>query len=53
MVDEILKEVATLEDIEDAISGCVLLWAHRLEVQRTQKSAPNEMKEAKDFDVVK
>ena len=34
MIDEILSEVATLEDIEDAMSKCVLLWMHRVEVQR-------------------
>ena len=34
MIDEILGEVATIEDIEHAISEHVLLWAHRVEVQR-------------------
>ena len=56
MVDEALKEVTTLEDIEDATSEHVLLWGHRVEVQRVQKSALHEIeieKEVKDFDISK
>ena len=36
MSDEILKEVATLEDIEGTISECILLWSHKADTQRTQ-----------------
>ena len=36
MVDEILKEVAMLEDIEHAASKHVLLWIHRVEAQRVK-----------------
>ena len=44
MIDEILKDVATLQDIKDAMSECVLLWAHRLEVQRAQNLALNNIR---------
>ena len=37
MIDKFLKEVTTLEDIENATSGHVLLWAHRVEVQGIKK----------------
>ena len=53
MIDEILKDVAMLEDIENAMSEHVLLVMHRVEAQRGQKSALNEIKEVKDFDIVK
>ena len=39
MIDEILRELVTLEDIEDAISECVLIWAHTAEAQREHKTA--------------
>ena len=48
MVDEIFKDVATLEDIEDATSESVLLWLHRLGAQRVQISVLNEIKEVQD-----
>ena len=44
MVDEILKEVTTIEDIEDALHVHVLLCVHRVEVQRVQKSALHEIR---------
>ena len=53
MVDEILKEVALLEDIEGAKSECVLLGMHPVKVQRVQKSILNERNGVKDFDLVK
>ena len=53
LVTEILKEVSILQDIEDAASECMLLWLYTVEVQRVQKSALNEIREAKEFDVVK
>ena len=34
MVDEILKEVVMLENIEDTTTEHVLLWAHRVGGQR-------------------
>ena len=30
-IDEILREVATGEDIEDAMSEHMLIWAHKVE----------------------
>ena len=36
MIDEILKEVATLEDIEDSRNECLLMWTHGIQVQRAQ-----------------
>ena len=53
MIVEILKEVATLQNIKDATSKYVLLLVHKAEVQRTQNSAHNDIKEANDFDVVR
>ena len=50
MIDEFLKEVATLENIEDAMSEHVLLWACMLVALRMQKSELNNIKEAKAFD---
>ena len=47
MMDAIQKEVATLEDIEDATSEHVLMWACRGEVQG-HKRAPIERLEAKE-----
>ena len=44
MVDKILKEVATLEDIDDTTSKCILLWVHGVEVQRAQKATLHEIK---------
>ena len=53
MQDEILKEVATLDNIEDTTSEHVLLGACRVEVQRVQKSALHDINEAKEFDIIK
>ena len=53
MVSEILREVPTLEDIKDATSGNLLLLTQRVEAQRTQKVALNNIKEAKEFDSVR
>ena len=47
------SEVATPEDIEDATSEHVSLWLFRVEAQRVQKSDLHEIKEAKDFDIIK
>ena len=53
MIDEFLKEVATLEDTADAMSECVLLWTCRVEVQRAQKSALSYIKKVKEVDVIR
>ena len=53
MINEILKEVATLEDTEGTISECMMLWTLSVEAQRAQKSILNYIKEAKEFDVIK
>ena len=37
MIDEILREVTRLEDIEAAMRVCVLIRAPGVEVQRAQK----------------
>ena len=37
MIDEILREVATLEDIDDAMNEYVLIWACEVETQSAQK----------------
>ena len=50
MIGEILREVSALEDIDNATSERVLLWAQRMQAQRVQKDS---IKEAKEFDSVK
>ena len=35
-INEVLKEVATIEDTEDTTSEHMLLWAHRAEAQGVQ-----------------
>ena len=52
IIDEILREVTMLVDIEEAISACVLTLVHRLEANRAQRSALNNIKEAKEFDAI-
>ena len=37
MINEILREVVTLEDIADATSEPVLIWVQRVEAHRAQK----------------
>ena len=53
MINKILREVVTLEDIEDATSERMLIWALREEVQRALKVALGNIKEAKEFDAVR
>ena len=53
MIDEILKEVTMLKNTKDATSKYVLICAHRLEAKWAQKFALNDIKEAKDFDVIR
>ena len=36
----------------EATSECVLTWAHRLAAQMAQRSALNNIKEAKEFDTI-
>ena len=38
-ISETLREVSSMEDIDDAISERVLLWAKRVEAERVQKEA--------------
>ena len=38
MIDKKLREVATLDDIKDAMSKHVLIWAYRVEAHRAQKT---------------
>ena len=53
MISEILREVSSLEDINDAISERIPLWAQRVEAQRVQKETLDSIKEAKDFDSIR
>ena len=43
---ENLRKVSLPEDIKDATSEWVMLWAQRVETQREQKRALDSMKEA-------
>ena len=52
MTDEILREVAILEDIEEAIRKHMLTLAHRVEVQSSQMIALNSIIEAKELDAI-
>ena len=51
MTNEILREVTTLGNIEEAIHEHVLSWVPRVESQGAQRSVLNNIKESKDFDV--
>ena len=53
MINETLREVLALEDINDATSKCVVLWGQWIEAQRVQKEALDNITEAKDFDSVR
>ena len=52
MISKIPKAVSTLENIDNATSEWVLLWAQRVESQRAQKEALDSMNDAKDFDSI-
>ena len=49
MINEILREVTSLENIEEALTEFMLHWACRVEAQRT---ILNNIKEAKEFDAI-
>ena len=53
MISEILRKVSALEDINDATSERVLIWALQVEAQRVQKEVLDSIKEAKDFDSIR
>ena len=53
MLHELLREVSTFKDTEDATSMTVLLWAQRMGMQMEQKVELNNIKEAKEFDSVR
>ena len=52
MTGEILQQVTTLEYNEEAMSEYMLGLACRVEIKRVQRSALNNIKEAKDFDAI-
>ena len=52
MTCEFLREVSTPENIEKATSEHVIIWVHRVEEQRAQRSVLNNINEHKDFDVI-
>ena len=52
MTDEILREAATLENTEDAMSECVQIWAYRVQAERAQK-AQNNIKQANEFNTIR
>ena len=47
-----LREDTSHENFEEATSGCVLGCEHRVEAQKGQRSALNNIKKAKDFDAI-
>ena len=49
MISEILMEVSVPEEINDATSEWVLKWAQKVETQRVQKKASDNIKAAKHF----
>ena len=49
MTYEILRKVAMLEDIEEATSECILTWACRVEVHRTQSIALKVLRKLRNF----
>ena len=52
LTDEILREVAMQEDIEEATSDCIFTWACRVKVQRAKSIVLDSIKEAKGFDAI-
>ena len=50
MINEMLREVSTLENIDAAPSEQILLWAQRVEAQRAQKEVLDNIKEARNLD---
>ena len=52
MTDEILREVAMLDDIEEATNEHILTWVHCVEAQRAQRITLNSSKKAEVFDVI-
>ena len=52
MTDKTIREITTLENIEEATSEYVLCWMHRVEAQRAQRSVLYTIREAKDFDAI-
>ena len=53
MLSELLREVSTFKDTEDATSMTVLLWAQRMGLQMEQKVELNNIKKAKECDSVR
>ena len=53
MVRKIFREVSALEDINDATSERVLLWAQRVEAQSVQRGTLNSIKDIKEFGFVR
>ena len=51
-INEILTEVTTKENIEEATSECILSQVCRVQVQRAHRSALNSINEAKDFEAI-
>ena len=52
MTDEILKEVAMLEDIEEATSDPIFTWVHRVEVQSAERIVLSSIKDAEELDAI-
>ena len=50
MIDEIVRKLLALENIDDTTSEGVLLWTQEVEAQRVHKEVLNKIKVAKDFD---
>ena len=53
MTNEILREVTTLENIEEAVGEHMLGWVHRMQVQKAPRSVLHNIREAKDFDAIR
>ena len=53
MLEEIIKELMAPNDDEVIISGGMLAWAKRVEVQRAQAVVLDSLTESKQFDKIK
>ena len=53
MLEEIIKELTTVKSNDQITSGNVLVWAKRVEAQRTQAAVMSAITKCKEFDKIK
>ena len=53
MLEEIIRELTATKNDDHIMSGGVLAWAKRVEVQRAQAAVLNTLAESRQFDKIK